>query len=168
MITTTDFGTLCDGRTVRLYTLKNDAIELSVTDYGSTLVRLLVPDKNGKPTDVVLGYDDLAGYVADDTCFGNNVGRSANRIGGASFTLNGTEYKLAANDGENNLHSGPDSYSKRIWNVAAKTDTSITFSLESPHTVSYTHLRHLRDFRPERRACFLDYIRSSSGSGYID
>ena len=72
----------------------------SVTDYGSTLVRLLVPDKNGKPTDVVLGYDDLAGYVADDTCFGNNVGRSANRIGGASFTLNGTEYKLAANDGE--------------------------------------------------------------------
>lgn len=133
MITTTDFGTLCDGRTVRLYTLKNDAIELSVTDYGSTLVRLLVPDKNGKPTDVVLGYDDLAGYVADDTCFGNNVGRSANRIGGASFTLNGTEYKLAANDGENNLHSGPDSYSKRIWNVAAKTDTSITFSLESPH-----------------------------------
>lgn len=133
MITTTDFGTLCDGRTVRLYTLKNNAIELSVTDYGSTLVRLLVPDKNGKPTDVVLGYDDLAGYVADDTCFGNNVGRSANRIGGASFTLNGTEYKLAANDGENNLHSGPDSYSKRIWNVAAKTDTSITFSLESPH-----------------------------------
>ncbi|EKC62738.1 aldose 1-epimerase [human gut metagenome] len=117
MITTTDFGTLCDGRTVRLYTLKNNAIELSVTDYGSTLVRLLVPDKNGKPTDVVLGYDDLAGYVADDTCFGNNVGRSANRIGGASFTLNGTEYKLAANDGENNLHSGPDSYSKRIWNV---------------------------------------------------
>lgn len=99
MITTTDFGTLCDDRTVRLYTLKNDAIELSVTDYGSTLVRLLVPDKNGKPTDVVLGYDDLAGYVADDTCFGNNVGRSANRIGGASFTLNGTEYKLAANDG---------------------------------------------------------------------
>lgn len=71
--------------------------------------------------------------MADDTCFGNNVGRSANRIGGASFTLNGTEYKLAANDGENNLHSGPDSYSKRIWNVAAKTDTSITFSLESPH-----------------------------------
>lgn len=67
MITTTDFGTLCDDRTVRLYTLKNDAIELSVTDYGSTLVRLLVPDKNGKPTDVVLGYDDLAGYVADDT-----------------------------------------------------------------------------------------------------
>lgn len=65
MITTTDFGTLCDGRTVRLYTLKNDAIELSVTDYGSTLVRLLVPDKNGKPTDVVLGYDDLAGYVAE-------------------------------------------------------------------------------------------------------
>ena len=73
MITTTDFGTLCDGRTVRLYTLKNDAIELSVTDYGSTLVRLLVPDKNGKPTDVVLGYDDLAGYVADDTCFGSTV-----------------------------------------------------------------------------------------------
>ena len=54
MITTTDFGTLCDGRAVRLYTLKNDAIELAVTDYGSTLVRLLVPDKNGKPTDVVL------------------------------------------------------------------------------------------------------------------
>ena len=73
MITTTDFGTLCDGRTVRLYTLKNDAIELSVTDYGSTLVRLLVPDKNGKPTDVVLGYDDLAGYVADDSGTRNTI-----------------------------------------------------------------------------------------------
>ena len=82
MITTTDFGTLCDGRTVRLYTLKNNAIELSVTDYGSTLVRLLVPDKNGKPTDVVLGYDDLAGYVADEWWFGIIVGRWAFRFGG--------------------------------------------------------------------------------------
>ena len=80
------------------------------------------------------------------------MARSANRIGGASFTLNGTEYKLAANDGENNLHSGPDSYSKRIWNVAAKTDTSITFSLESPWRCRSGHLlqstlceeRHIR------------------------
>ena len=133
MITTMDFGTLSDGRKTKLYTLKNSKISLAITDYGGTLVNLVVPDKNGNPTDVVLGYDNINGYESDDTCFGNNVGRSANRIGGASFMLNGTEYKLAANDGKNNLHSGPDSYSKRIWNVTNKTDTSITFTLESPH-----------------------------------
>lgn len=133
MITTVDFGSLSDGRKARLFILKNDAMELAVTDYGGTLVRLIVPDKCGTPTDVVLGYDHVDGYETDDTCFGNNVGRSANRIGGASFTLNGTEYKLAANDGANNLHSGPDAYSKRFWTVENTTDTSITFSLESPH-----------------------------------
>lgn len=133
MITTADFGTLSNGRKARLFTLKNDSIELAVTDYGSTLVNLIVPDKNGTPTDVVLGYDDIGSYESDDTCFGNNVGRSANRIGGASFSLNGTEYKLAANDGPNNLHSGPHAYAKRVWNVDNTTENSITFSLESPH-----------------------------------
>lgn len=133
MLSITDFGILSDGQTAKLYTLKNDIIELTVTDYGSTLVRLIVPDKDGLPTDIVLGYDDLKSYEDDDTCFGNNVGRNANRIGGASFTLNNTEYKLTANDGPNNLHSGPDAYSKRLWNVEDMTDFSITFSLDSPH-----------------------------------
>ena len=129
------FGKLSDGREISLFYSEEQKIgmEIRVSDYGAVLVNVFVPDKNGEKRDVVLGYDNPQGYENGDKFFGAIVGRSANRIGGASFTLNGTEYKLAANDGENNLHSGPDSYSKRIWNVAAKTDTSITFSLESPH-----------------------------------
>ena len=99
MITTTDFGTLCDGRTVRLYTLKNDAIEHSVSDYGSTLERLLVPDKNGKPTDVDLGYDDLAGYEVNGCFFGATIGRSGNRIADSRFALDGQEITLTPNEG---------------------------------------------------------------------
>ena len=69
-------------------------MEIAVSDYGATLVQVIVPDKEGKPCDVVLGYDEAAGYEEGDLFFGAIVGRSANRIGGASFELNGVTYQL--------------------------------------------------------------------------
>lgn len=127
-----DFGTTKDGHQTHLYTLKNDTLECRVTDFGSILVNLFAPDKNGDTVDVVLGFDDVSGYENDTASLGCNVGRCANRISGAAFTLNGTEYHLDKNDGENNLHSGFHQYSKRIWTVKEYTDTAITFTLDSP------------------------------------
>ena len=91
--------------------------EAHVTNYGATLVRLIVPDRNGRMTDVVLGHDDVNGYESGEGYLGATVGRFANRIGGACFTLNGKTYELTANDGPNTLHSGRDFYSKRLWDV---------------------------------------------------
>ena len=127
-----DFGKTKDGVQTHLYTIKNDALECCVTDFGSILVNLLVPDKRGALIDVVLGFDNVSGYEQDTASLGCNVGRCANRIGGASFTLNGNTYSLDKNDGENCLHSGFHQYSKRIWTVTEHRDTSITFILDSP------------------------------------
>lgn len=104
------FDTIIGGDTVKLYTLKNDkGMEVSITNYGGRVVSLVVPDKDGKPTDVVLGYDNIAQYV--DTLnspsdYGSSVGRYANRIAGGKFTLNGEEIQLKQNDGPNCLHGG--------------------------------------------------------------
>lgn len=110
-----DFGTTKDGRAAKLYTLTNDAgMSASFTDYGGALVSLLVPDKEGKLFDVVLGYGDAAGYEAGGESLGIPVGRNANRIAGASFELGGVTYKLTPNQNGNNLHSGTDFYGKRF------------------------------------------------------
>ena len=87
-MTVKDFGITKDGIATKLYTLKNNNLEISVTDFGSTLVSIVVPDRNNKPTDIVLGYDDVSGYETDDGYyFGCNVGRCANRIGQITFTV---------------------------------------------------------------------------------
>ena len=114
-----DFGQNKKGESAILYTLENkNGMILEVTDLGATLVSLWVPDKKGTLYDVVLGYEDAPGYEnAGGTFFGATVGRNANRIGNAVFTLKGKTYTLHKNDGENNLHSGLDFYSFRIWNV---------------------------------------------------
>ncbi len=127
------FGVLPDGRQAFIYTIRNQNITARLTDYGAALVQLWVPDAAGKQADVVLGYDDVSGYVQDTNAMGGTVGRNANRIAGARFTLGDTEYRLVANDGENSLHSLPDGYHKRLWQVTAHTESSITFSLFSPH-----------------------------------
>ena len=127
------FGTTPSGAEATLYTISNGRITATVTDYGATLVSLLVPDAKGNVADVVLGCDDAAGY-ARGTCFlGCVVGRNANRIGGAAFPLNGKTVHVPANEGPNNLHSGPDCYHLRLWDVAAHTASSVTFRLYSPH-----------------------------------
>ena len=126
-------GTLPTGEKAALYTISNGKITASVTDYGATLVRLLVPDASGNRADVVLGYDDCNGYrTANGACLGATVGRNANRLKDSTFTLNGTDYHLSPNEGINNLHSGPDFFHLRIWKTVKHTDSSITFELNSP------------------------------------
>ncbi len=128
------FGKNTKGEAAVLYTFENkNGMVMEVSDFGATLYALYVPDKNGTLHDVVLGYDDPIGYEGPSgTFFGATVGRNANRIGKATFTLNGTEYTVDKNDGNNNLHSGLDFYSFRIWNVKETTENSITFALHSP------------------------------------
>ena len=128
------FGKNTRGEAATLYTFENsNGMVMEVTDFGATLYALLVPDGKGGLIDVVLGYDDPLGYEGPSgTFFGVTVGRNANRIGKARFVLNGKEYQLDKNDGNNNLHSGFDFQSYRVWNVKATTENSITFSLHSP------------------------------------
>ena len=127
------FGTLPSGETATLYTLCVGRISAAVTDYGAALVRLFVPDSEGNLADIVLGYDDCNGYrTANGACLGATVGRNANRLQGASFLLNGATVSLNANDGPNNLHSGPDHYHLRLWKTVSYSDTSVTFALTSP------------------------------------
>jgi aldose 1-epimerase len=116
-VTKSEFGKMPDGAPVSLFTLTNaKGAEARIIEYGGILVSLKVPDKAGALGDVVLGHDTLADYVADNkTYFGALIGRYANRIGGASFTLDGVKYTLQANDGPNSLHGGPQGFDKRVW-----------------------------------------------------
>ena len=99
------FGTTKDGKEALLYTLSNkNGMEISVTDYGAHLVSVLVPDKDGKKRDVVLGFDSVTGYETDGSHFGATIGRNGNRIAGAAFELHGKTYQLAKNENNNNLH----------------------------------------------------------------
>lgn len=127
------FGILPDGQTASLYTISWGALTACVTDLGATLVRLMVPDAQGNRDDVVLGFDSPEGYLASTTYLGATIGRNSNRIAGASFPLNGHEYRNGANEGRNNLHSGPDGYDRRLWNVTALDASSITLALFSPN-----------------------------------
>ena len=128
------FGRNSKGLEATLYTIKNkNGMVMEVTDFGATLYSLLVPDGAGNLIDVVLGYDDPAGYEGPGgTFFGATVSRNANRIAKGRFTLNSKEYQLDINNASNNLHSGLDFQSFRIWNVKQITDNSITFCLHSP------------------------------------
>ena len=129
-----DFGKTSKGELATVYTLENEAgMQISVSDFGATLTSVLVPDKDNNPVEVTLGYDDAAGYEAGlGNAFGASVGRNANRIAGAVIEINGTEYHLTKNDGENNLHSGLDFYHGRMWKVADADDTHVTFEMDSP------------------------------------
>ena len=129
------FGKSVKGEETTLYIFENkNGMKMEVTDFGATLYAVRVPDKTGELKDVVLGYEDAAAYeLGGGTFFGATVGRNANRIGNGKFTLNGVEYTLAKNNGENNLHSGLDFYSFRVWDVKEVTESSVVFALESPH-----------------------------------
>ena len=111
-VTKTKFGMLCDGTKVNLYTVKNGQMSFSCTDYGCTITSIVLKDKNGKSTDVVLGHSTLEGYINGTVFFGAIVGRFANRIGKASFALDGKKYELDKNDGPNTLHGGFKGYHK--------------------------------------------------------
>jgi aldose 1-epimerase len=113
-------GKLPDGAEVEIYTLKNEKIEAEIMTYGGNVIALKVPDRSGKLDDVVLGFDTPTGYYENNhskssAFFGPIVGRYANRIAHAKFTLNGKEYTLTANDHGNTLHGGPGGFHNRMW-----------------------------------------------------
>lgn len=128
-----EFGLRSDGRMAYLYTIRAGKLTAEVSDHGATLVRLMVPDSKGNVADVVLGFDTPDQYTASGTYFGATVGRNANRIGKAVFTMNGKRYHLDANNRVNNLHSGFDAFKNRLWQVIEHTENSIRFRLESPN-----------------------------------
>ncbi|MEI4488465.1 aldose epimerase family protein [Frigidibacter sp. MR17.14] len=126
------FGHLPDGRMVERLTLRAGPVTARVITYGAALQALLTPDRAGVIDDIVLGHDDLAGYLAHRGFFGATIGRVANRIAGARFTLDGREIRLPANDGPNTLHGGPEGFDRRLWQVDRATPERIALSLDSP------------------------------------
>jgi len=129
-----DFGQLDDGRNTTLYTLTNtNGIQVSITDYGGTVTKIIVPDKNGVMGDVVLGYDEISGYLNDNQYFGSIIGRYGNRIAEGKFTLDGIEYSLTANDGPHHLHGGRKGFDKVLWS-AAKIEDNDHVGLELKYT----------------------------------
>jgi aldose 1-epimerase len=109
------FGAV-QGNSVELYTLTNaHGLEVRATNYGGIIVSLRVPDKHGRMDDVVLGFDKFQGYLDNKPYFGAIIGRYANRIAGARFTLDGVQYSLAANNGPNSLHGGNIGFDKAVW-----------------------------------------------------
>jgi aldose 1-epimerase len=117
-ISTAPFGTLAYGPEIAIYTLNNgNGIRARVMNYGGIVQSLEVPDRYGNVEDIVLGYDTLDEYVEDNPYFGCIIGRYANRIGNARFTLDGIEYTLAANNGSNSLHGGIKGFDKVVWNA---------------------------------------------------
>jgi aldose 1-epimerase len=110
------FGIGGDGRRAGLYAISNDrGIEVKVTNYGGIVTSIKVPDRQGKPAEVVLGFDSFDEYLGAHPCYGATIGRFANRIAKARFVLNGREYRLAANDGRNHLHGGHQGFDKVFW-----------------------------------------------------
>jgi aldose 1-epimerase len=115
-VTKSVFGNTPDGAKVEIYTLEEGAIKARIMTYGARLVSLEVPDRSGKVADIVLGYDNLAGYTDNkEAYFGAIVGRYGNRIAHATFSLDGKSYQLPANDGVNTLHGGIIGFNKLIW-----------------------------------------------------
>lgn len=130
------FGITKAGEKVTVYTLSNDhGMKVRILDYGAIIMDLIVPDKNGKQEDVVLGYDNIADYEVNGSYFGSLIGRHANRIANAKANINGTVYPLEANDGVNNLHSASKSYNKFMHEVETfeeEGEISIELSRLSP------------------------------------
>jgi len=130
------FGTHSSGKDAKLWTMKNEAgYAASVTDYGATLVRMVMPDREGKCEDCVLGFDSVEEYVADSPYFGATCGRVANRIAQGKFSLDRVDYQLAINNGENSLHGGEVGWDKQLWEASSLVSSegpSVTFMRYSP------------------------------------
>ena len=121
-ITLSSFGTLRDGRASTLYTLTNkNGASVCLSDHGARLVSVFVPDREGRLADVCLGFDSVSGYEGEHASVGGTIGRVANRIGGAAFTLNGRNYTLPVNSGKHAtycLHGGPHGFHTKLWQAA--------------------------------------------------
>jgi aldose 1-epimerase len=128
LIDAANFKTEINGKPVSLYTMHNGFLTMQVTNYGGRVVALWMPDNRGSYEDIVLGYDHIDKYVNNEgeRYLGAVVGRCANRISNGSFTLNGVEYQLPKNDGDNTLHGGLVGADKMVWDVVSNNDSVIT------------------------------------------
>ena len=149
-----EFGALPDGTQVRIYTLTNrNRLEARVTNYGGIVVSLKVPDRSGNLSDVVLGFDSLAEYLANpNPFFGALVGRYANRIAQARLLLDGVEYHLDKNNGPNSLHGGAAGFNKKVWTARELPDGGLELQCQSkdgeggfPGNVTATATYHLTE-----------------------
>lgn len=133
MVSVSDFGLTKDGEKASLYSITNkNGMCAKVSDYGANLTALLVPDKQGNLTDVVLGFDNAAAYGGNYSFFGAVIAPAANRTANAQFTIDGVTYQIAVNDGKNNLHSDIEKgVHKRMWQ-AVTGDDYVELSIESP------------------------------------
>ena len=135
-ITTREFGKNAQGQVVTQYIMTNaSGANVKMIDFGATITSICVPDKNGVLADVVLGFDDMEGYLKGHGHMGETIGRYGNRIGKGQFTLDGVDYQLACNNGVNHLHGGNVGYGVQMWDVTtieeAEQDT-LAFHLTSP------------------------------------
>jgi aldose 1-epimerase len=126
-VTSQPFGKMPDGTPVEIYTLSDGAYEARIATYGGILVSFQAPDRNGKAADVVLGFDNLEGYIANfngasDAYFGAIIGRYANRIAHGSFVLDDRKYSLPLNNNENTLHGGPHGFNNVVWKAKPLAD----------------------------------------------
>jgi len=125
---------MVDGKQVKLFVLKNQkGMEVTVTNYGARIVSWMVPDKKGLMEDVVLGFDSIDGYITgSETYYGAAIGRYGNRIARGEFQLGDLKYKLAQNNGVNNLHGGINGFCRKVWDATQKGDNELDFKLVSP------------------------------------
>ncbi len=126
------FGQLKNGHSADIYTLTNSkGMIAQITPFGGILVSLLTPNRDGKLEDIVLGYDNLEGYINGTQNFGTTVGRYANRIGKGKFTLEGQDYQLALNHGDHHLHGGNVGFAKKLWKASPiELDDGVAIQLE--------------------------------------
>ena len=117
-----------------IFSLKGGSLEMTLTNYGARVLSLLVPDKDGRKADIIVGYESLQEYVdcPGERFFGAAVGRLANRLGGASFVLDGKTYHTSPNDNGNTLHGGFIGIDRVLWDVVAQTGNSITLAVTDP------------------------------------
>ena len=127
------FGKLPDGTPVELFTLRNaNGLLVKITNYGTIVTELHVPDRTGKPGDIVLGFDTLEQYLKGHPYFGATIGRVANRIKDGQFTLDGRTYRLALNNVTNHLHGGMKGFDKVVWKAEPQAGAAVKFTYVSP------------------------------------
>ena len=133
VLETKNFDTIIDGKKVNLFWIENQGIKAAFTNYGGRLVGLWVADKNGKPTDVVVGMNSAAGFKnATEPYFGATIGRVGNRIAKGKFTLDGKEYQVPLNNGKNALHGGVKGFQDVVWDAVKTNENTLVFSYVSP------------------------------------
>ena len=131
------FDSTINGKKTALFTLKNsNGMEVCITNFGARVVSLVVPDKDGKPTDVVLGYDNIAQYADIENSpsdFGSSVGRYANRINQGKITVDGKEYQLPQNNFGHCLHGGPTGWMYQVYEAEQVNDSTLKMTIVSPN-----------------------------------